>query len=250
MTAPVSLDELRAVMARLRDPEKGCPWDVKQNFASIAPYTVEEAYEVMEAIVREDRAALCDELGDLLLQVLFHARMAEEEGSFALDDVLAALHDKLIRRHPHVFGEAQARDEAAVKLAWEAQKAREREGKAAAPVGALHDVAQALPALLRGGKLIRRAERAGLPLPAACDMAEWARQSVSLLACDDLPAQEAEMALGGALQSLLLLARRQGLEAESVLRDANRAFEARYAAYERGEPMTAQALWSGCAARE
>src|SRR5438105_15797138 len=124
MTRPI--DRLLAIMARLRDPERGCPWDREQDFATIAPYTIEEAYEVADAIERADIAALKDELGDLLLQVVFHARIAEEAGYFAFDDVAAAIADKMVRRHPHVFGDAEVSSVAAENAAWEAHKAAER----------------------------------------------------------------------------------------------------------------------------
>src|SRR5713226_10478263 len=125
MTRPI--DRLIAIMARLRDPERGCPWDKGQDFATIAPYTIEEAYEVADAIERGDLAALRDELGDLLLQVVFHARMAEEAGHFAFDDVAEAIADKMVRRHPHVFGNADIASVAAQNEAWEAHKAAERQ---------------------------------------------------------------------------------------------------------------------------
>src|SRR5579864_3100292 len=133
------LDRLLAIMARLRDPDSGCAWDLEQTFATIAPYTVEEAYEVADAIERGDMAELKDELGDLLLQVVFHSRMAQEAGAFAFDDVAAAICDKMIRRHPHVFGDAHHRDSAQQTVAWEAIKAEERAGKAA-PAGVLDGV--------------------------------------------------------------------------------------------------------------
>src|ERR1041384_4627172 len=130
MTRPI--DRLLAIMARLRDPERGCPWDREQNFAKIAPYTIEEAYEVADAIERGDMTALKDELGDLLLQVVFHARMAEEDGLFAFDDVADAIADKMERRHPHVFGAAEIASVAAQNEAWEAHKAAERQARGAA----------------------------------------------------------------------------------------------------------------------
>src|SRR6266851_8528451 len=130
MTRPI--DRLIAIMARLRDPERGCPWDEEQDFATIAPYTIEEAYEVADAIERGDIAALKDELGDLLLQVVFHARMAEEAGHFGFDDVAAAISDKMVRRHPHVFGDVEIASVAAQNEAWEAHKAAERETAGAA----------------------------------------------------------------------------------------------------------------------
>src|SRR5216684_5908479 len=150
MTRP--LDRLRAIMARLRDPEGGCPWDREQDFSTIAPYTIEEAYEVADAIARGDMAALKDELGDLLFQVVFHARMAEEAGQFAFDDVAAAIADKMLRRHPHVFGDVEIASVAAQNEAWEAHKATERQASGAAE-SVLDGVASALPALLRAAKI-------------------------------------------------------------------------------------------------
>jgi ATP diphosphatase len=159
------LRPLATVMARLRDPNGGCAWDLAQDFASIAPYTIEEAYEVADAIERGDLAGLRDELGDLLLQVVFHARMAEETGAFALGDVIAAITDKMIRRHPHVFGDRQASDAAAVVIGWEAIKAAERAERA--ETGALAGVARGLPALLRAEKIQKRAARVGFDWPDA-----------------------------------------------------------------------------------
>src|SRR5579885_607946 len=161
-----NLSRLLEIMARLRDPANGCPWDREQNFASIAPYTIEEAYEVAEACERGDPAALREELGDLLFQVVFHARMAEEAGLFAFDDVAEATSDKMVRRHPHVFGDTRIADAAAQTEAWEAHKAREREAGGGA-ASALDGVALALPALLRAAKISRRAARIGFDWPDA-----------------------------------------------------------------------------------
>ena len=168
METPIDrpIDRLLAIMARLRDPERGCPWDQAQNFATIAPYTIEEAYEVADAIERRDIAALKDELGDLLLQVVFHARMAEEAGHFAFDDVAAAISDKMVRRHPHVFGDAAIASVAAQNEAWEAHKAAERIA-AGGHDSVLDGVALALPALLRAAKISRRPARIGFDWPDA-----------------------------------------------------------------------------------
>src|SRR5260370_30198980 len=157
-----SLDRLLAIMARLRDPEHGCPWDREQNFSTIAPYTIEEAYEVADAIARHDLDALKDELGDLLFQIVFHARMAEEAGMFAFDDVAGAIADKMERRHPHVFGAAEDASVAAQNEAWEAHKAADRRGQAFAtgvPGSGLDGVAQPLPAPLRAVKIQQPAPR-------------------------------------------------------------------------------------------
>src|SRR5947207_7978146 len=149
------LDRLLAIMARLRDPADGCPWDIEQTFATIAPYTVEEAYEVADAIERGDLSDLKEELGDLLLQVVFHARMAEEQGAFGFDDVARAINDKMVRRHPHVFADESYASLADQKAGWEALKAAERNAKAKgeAPPSLLDDVAAGLPALTRAVKL-------------------------------------------------------------------------------------------------
>ena len=159
-----ALDRLLAIMARLRDKERGCPWDREQDFATIAPYTIEEAYEVADAVARGDTAALKDELGDLLFQVVFHARIAEEAGLFDFADVAAAIADKMVRRHPHVFGDVDIASAAAQTAAWEEHKAGERAARAQAAgrgESVLDGVALALPALLRAAKIQRRAARIG-----------------------------------------------------------------------------------------
>jgi ATP diphosphatase len=203
--APV--DRLVEIMARLRDPQGGCPWDLEQDFASIAPYTLEEAYEVDDAIRRGDMQGLRDELGDLLLQVVFHARMAEEAGLFRFDDVVEAICEKLVRRHPHVFGDARVESSAAQTESWEAIKAAER-AEAGHARDAFDEVPLALPALARAAKLQRRAARAGLgaALPEPPD--------------DKLDAAT----LGERLFALVALANREGLDPEQALRDANARF--------------------------
>jgi uncharacterized protein YabN with tetrapyrrole methylase and pyrophosphatase domain len=206
---------LVAIMARLRDPRGGCPWDLEQDFASIAPYTVEEAYEVADAIARGDLAELRDELGDLLLQVVYHARMAEEGGHFDLADVAAAICDKLVRRHPHVFGDARVADSEAQTRHWEAMKAEERRARRRG--GVLDDVPLALPALARAQKLQRRAARAGL--------------DALLPEPTGTPVGDAR-ALGERLFALADAARRAGLDAEAALREAAARFEARVRAGE------------------
>jgi MazG family protein len=204
-----SVDRLVAIMAKLRDPDGGCPWDLEQDFASIAPYTLEEAYEVDDAIRRGDMKGLADELGDLLLQVVFHARMAEEAGHFRFEDVAAGICEKLVRRHPHVFGDAQVATSAEQTESWERIKAAERAGSGA-PADPLADVPLALPALARAAKLQRRAARAGLA-PAEGERGE---------ALD-------ATALGDRLFELVALANRGGLDPEQALRDANERFVAR-----------------------
>ena len=165
-----SLDHLLKIMVQLRDPENGCPWDREQDFSTIAPYTIEEAYEVADAIVRNDMAALKDELGDLLFQVVFHARMAEEQGLFTFKDVAAAIADKMERRHPHVFGDVRIDSAAAQGEAWEEHKAAERRDRArqnGVAQSVLDGVALGLPALLRADKLQKRAARIGFDWPDA-----------------------------------------------------------------------------------
>ena len=172
MAAPsdtqIAIDRLLRIMTRLRDPETGCPWDREQTFRTIAPYTIEEAYEVADAIEHDRMDALKDELGDLLFQVVFHAQMSQEDGGFDFQAVAEAISDKMERRHPHVFGDAYIRDEAEQRLSWEAQKAEERKsaaGISAVPVSALDGVARALPALMRAEKLQNRAARVGFDWP-------------------------------------------------------------------------------------
>ena len=205
-----AVDRLVEIMARLRDPNGGCPWDLEQDFASIAPYTLEEAYEVDDAIRRGDMKALLDELGDLLLQVVFHARMAEEGGHFRFGDVVEGLCEKLVRRHPHVFGDAKVETSAAQTESWEAIKAAERAeaGRAADP---LDEVPLALPALARAAKLQRRAARAGL----GAALPEPGEEKLDAAA------------LGERLFALVALANRAGLDPEQALRDANARFVAR-----------------------
>eukprot|EP00752_Nemacystus_decipiens_P019190 g17246.t1 len=183
---PKDISTLLAIMAKLRDPESGCPWDVEQDFASIAPYTIEEAYEVADAIARGDKHDLCDELGDLLLQVVFHARMAEEEGSFAFSDVVAAVVKKMIRRHPHVFGDLDRDDPVAVKARWEDIKAEEKAERRARleangqvndkPASALDGVPGTLPAVQRAFKLQAKAARVGFDWPDAISILDKVRE--------------------------------------------------------------------------
>jgi len=223
------------IMARLRDPDGGCPWDLEQSFATVAPYTIEEAYEVDDAIRRGDLAALRDELGDLLLQVVFHAQMAREAGRFDLDDVVEAICDKLVRRHPHVFGDAEIGTARAQTDAWERQKAEERER--AGHTSALDGVALSLPALLRARKLLSRAERAGLALPDAQRAAEGegeAEEALARVRALDAAGDAArrEEAVGELLLAATGLARRLEVEPEDALRAATARLEARLRAEE------------------
>ena len=225
-----NLARLLTVMARLRDPVSGCPWDVEQDFATIAPYTIEEAYEVAEACLADDMPALRDELGDLLLQVVFHARIAEERGLFGFDDVAAAIADKMVRRHPHVFGDApRPRGHGQ----WESIKAGER--AASADAGVLAGVALALPALMRAEKLQKRAGRTGFDWPDA----QGARAKI----LEELDEVDAEVATGDSaaladevgdlLFAVVNYARKLGVDPEAALRGANAKFERRFRAMEK-----------------
>jgi len=228
MTRPI--DRLLAIMARLRDPGRGCPWDREQNFATIAPYTIEEAYEVADAIEREDMTALKDELGDLLLQVVFHARMAEEAGLFAFDDVAQAIADKMERRHPHVFGDAEIASIAAQNEAWEAHKAAEREAKGEA-ASVVEGVAIALPALVRAAKISRRAARIGFDWPDADSVIDKIEEELDEIedAIDDrAPPAALEEEIGDLLFATANLARKLDIEPETALRRATAKFERRF----------------------
>ncbi len=221
------LDRLLAIMARLRDPVSGCEWDRAQSFATIAPYTIEEAYEVADAIEREDLHALRDELGDLLLQVVFHARMAEEAGHFAFQDVAAAISAKLEARHPHIFGDL-ADDGLGQTYRWEALKAAEREAKGA--TSALDGVAVALPALMRAEKLQKRAARVGFDWPDPTGPAAKVREEMDELAEADESSRPEEA--GDLLFAAVNLVRAYGIAPEDALRSANAKFETRFRAME------------------
>ena len=235
------IDRLLEVMARLRDPAGGCPWDLEQSFETIAPYTIEEAYEVAEAIRQDDREALRDELGDLLLQVVFHAQMAHEDGSFDFDAVARGIAEKMIRRHPNVFGddESDARHSAPAQMrSWEAQKAAERKAKAEAEGrrhSVLDGVALALPALLRADKLQRRAARVGFDWPDQGPVFDKVLEEVAELreaaAADEAPnATNSSVSeeVGDLLFACVNLARHLGVEPEAALRAANAKFTARF----------------------
>ena len=223
MSAIPAIDRLVSIMARLRDPVNGCEWDRVQTFASIAPYTIEEAYEVADAIARDDLADLRDELGDLLLQVVFHARMAEEAGHFGLDDVAAAIVAKLVARHPHIFGAATQRE------GWEAIKARERAARGA--MSAMDGVASALPALLRAEKLQRRAARDGFDWPdREGPAAKLAEELEELATAPDAAARIEEA--GDLLFAAVNVVRSHGVAPEDALRAANEKFARRYRAME------------------
>ncbi len=240
MTRPAPLatlrpiDRLLAIMARLRDPEDGCPWDLEQTFATVAPYTVEEAYEVADAIERGDLGDLKDELGDLLLQVVFHARMAEEQGDFSFDDVARAINDKMIRRHPHVFASETYASLTHQKAGWEALKAAERAGKQAGDKGRLasllDDVPLALPALTRAVKLSKRAAGVGFVWPTVADVIAKLHEEVGELAAEiaagDL--EKARQELGDVLFVVANLARTLEVDPEDALRFTNAKFARRF----------------------
>ncbi len=231
-TAETELRRLLDIMVALRDRDTGCPWDRDQTFDSIAPYTIEEAYEVADAIARRDFAALPDELGDLLFQVVYHARMAEEEGRFGFADVAAAIADKMVRRHPHVFGQDAARTAGAQTLAWEEQKRRERADRAES--GTLAGVAIGLPALTRAQKLTARAARVGFDWPDTAAVLDKLAEETSELRAELDTADPARLAdeLGDMLFVLANLARKLHLDPEACLRVANQKFARRFGAIE------------------
>lgn len=212
------IERLVAIMARLRDPDRGCDWDVAQTWATIAPYTIEEAYEVADAIARDDAADLKDELGDLLLQVVFHSRIAEEAGAFTLADVVASISDKMERRHPHIFGDAMQ------SPGWENLKAAERSGKADA--SALAGVAVGLPALMRAVKLQKRAARVGFDWPDDAGPRAKLHEEIEEVAA--ATGDEIEDEIGDLLFSAVNWARHLGVDPEAALRRGNAKFERRF----------------------
>ena len=227
------IEELLAVMRRLRDPERGCPWDIEQTFASIAPYTIEEAYEVADAIQRQDWADLESEAGDLLLQVVYYAQMAEERGLFDFDRIASGIATKMIARHPHIFGEADGQTVDSLRRVWEEQKAEERARKALKGEGdasALADIPLALPALSRALKLQKRAARVGFDWTETGPILEKLREELAELeearAAGDR--QEIAAELGDILFTVANLARRLEVDAETALRATNVKFERRF----------------------
>src|SRR6201996_4663251 len=223
------LQRLLEITARLRDPDGGCPWDKEQTFATVAPYTVEEAYEVADAVERNDITDLKEELGDLLLQVVFHARMAEEQGAFAFDDVATAINDKMIRRHPHVFAEETYGSLAEQKAGWETLKAAERKGKGRA-ASLLDDVPVGLPALTRAVKLSKRAAGVGFVWPTVEDVMAKLHEEVGELeaeiAAGDL--EKARQEMGDVLFVVANLARTLEVDPEDSLRFTNAKFQRRF----------------------
>ena len=220
---PRRIETLRAIMNALRTPVTGCPWDLEQTYATIAPYTIEEAYEVADAIGRGSRADLCEELGDLLLQTVYHAQMAEEEKAFSFDDVVEAICRKMIRRHPHVFGDEQARSTKLAKGFWEEMKAREhKDGKS----GVLDGVPVALPGLTRAVKLQAKAAKVGFDWPSVDNVYDKIAEEVAELRAAH-PASKAEE-FGDLLFVMANVARHLGIDPEAALRDANAKFERRF----------------------
>jgi nucleoside triphosphate diphosphatase len=270
MTPSRDIGRLIEIMAALRTPKTGCPWDLEQNFATIAPYTLEEAYEVADAIARDDFADLEEELGDLLLQVVFHARMAQEQGAFDFGDVVEAINTKLIRRHPHVFGDRRAKDPQSVKGLWEEIKAQEKQAKQQAKPaggnpannGALAGVPVALPALTRALKLQTRASKVGFDWndPRAV-LRKIREEADEIEAALDGDSSDAAAEVGDLLFAAVNLARHLDADPEAVLRATNQKFERRFAAIEsalgaRGKaPQDAtlaemDALWNEAKAKE
>ena len=235
MTAAPPIDALLEIMARLRTREGGCPWDLEQTFATVAPYTIEEAYEVADAIERGDLSDLKGELGDLLFQVVFHARMAEEAGAFAFNDVAQAAVDKMIRRHPHVFADAAARTSDEQVVAWEEIKAHERAARAAPAAGLLADVAVTLPALTRAAKLSARAARVGFVWPTMADIVTKLHEEVAELEAelDAGDKDKARAELGDVLFVCANIARALEFDPEEALRGANAKFVRRFSYIER-----------------
>lgn len=235
LTPSREIEALLEIMRRLRTPVTGCPWDLEQTFETIVPYTLEEAYEVADAIARRNLNDLREELGDLLLQVVYHAQMADEAGLFGFDEVATAITEKMIARHPHVFGEEEARSLQAQAGAWEAMKAGERAARAArygAALSLLDDVPRGLPALTRALKLQRRAARVGFDWPELAGVRAKVNEELDELEqATDQDAREDE--LGDLLFTLVNHARRLGLDPETALRRANAKFERRFRTMER-----------------
>ena len=227
------IERLIEIMALLRDPEKGCPWDVEQTFASIAPHAIEEAYEVAEAIEQKDMSALVDELGDLLLQVVFLARMAEEDSIFCFGDVVQAICDKLVRRHPHVFGNAKIHTAEAQVASWEAQKALERREKSISdvPHSALDGVTSGLPALTRALKLQKRVARVGFDWLDAKDVLDKFDEEIKEMSAEMTTNPDPVRIMdemGDLLFTCVNMARKLDLDPETALRNGNAKFERRF----------------------
>lgn len=243
MSQQDAMQQLLQIMAKLRDPNGGCPWDIKQDFDSIVPYTLEEAYEVADAIERRDFDELRLELGDLLLQVVFHAQMAKEQQLFDFSDVVAGLNEKLIRRHPHVFASKDFADEAAVHANWEAEKQKERAAKSNAEQQEklLDSVTLGLPALSRANKLQKKASKVGFdwptPEPVFDKIKEELDEVAEELTAPELDKTRLEAEIGDLLFAVVNLARHHKIDPEHALRVSNRSFEQRFGYVE--EQLTA-----------
>lgn len=244
------IDDLLAIMARLRDPDNGCPWDLEQSFETIVPYTIEEAYEVADAVDRRDYADLCDELGDLLLQVVFHARMAQEAGHFCFDDVVAAICNKMITRHPHVFAQAKAETADEVLTNWEAIKHRERQAAGDEDRSALAGIARGLPEWQRATKLQKRAAKVGFDWPDVNPVFAKLHEEIDEVraefAAGSDPARLTDE-IGDVLFVCTNLARHAQVEVSTALRQANAKFERRFRrmeaiAAEAGESLQGKSL--------
>ncbi len=231
MASPSTIEDLLAIMARLRDPQRGCPWDIEQTFASVAPYTIEEAYEVADAIDRKALPELREELGDLLLQVVFHAQMAQEHGAFNFADVVAAICDKMIRRHPHVFGDAKIADAQAQTLAWEHAKRAEHAAQGGDDRSVLADIGRGLPEWIRARKLQKRAATVGFEWPDAAAVLEKLAEELQELRAEIANGGSPERIsdeFGDVLFVLANLGRKLEIDPGSALRGANAKFERRF----------------------
>ncbi len=248
MSATAELERLLGIMARLRDPQQGCPWDLEQNFATIAPYTIEEAYEVADAIDRGDLDDLCDELGDLLLQVVFHAQMASEQGAFGFAEVARAISDKMQRRHPHVFAEVDVAGPEDVMVNWEAIKRAERAAKGDADTSALAGISRGLPEWQRAVKLQSRAARVGFDWPGPGPVMDKVREELDEVAAEFARGPVADNAarlqeeLGDLLFVCANLARHAQVDVGAALRQANLKFERRFRAMEAAAARDGQAM--------
>jgi MazG family protein len=226
---PRKIETLRAIMKALRAPVNGCPWDIEQSFETIAPYTIEEAYEVADAIANGSRAELCEELGDLLLQTVYHAQMASEEGSFTFDDVVEAICRKMIRRHPHVFGDETARSAKLAKGFWEEMKSRERKDQP--QQGLLATVPVALPGLTRAVKLQAKAARVGFDWPSVDNVYDKIAEEIAEFR--EAPPENKDEEFGDILFAMANVARHLGIDPEAALRGTNEKFTRRFAHIER-----------------
>ena len=238
------ITQLLAIMARLRDPETGCPWDIKQDFDSIAPYTIEEAFEVAEAIAQRDYPELKEELGDLLLQVVFHSQIAREQGLFDFNEVVQVLCDKMVRRHPHVFGESDAADEQEVKVNWEQIKQQERARKGKTHQSALDGVPAGLPALQRASKVQKKAARVGFDWPETGPVREQVNLELAELdeALHRGHQADIEDELGDVIFTLVNLSRHLKIDPEQALRKATAKFETRFRQMEQDQPAPLDTL--------